>query len=201
MNSYRLVATLAVLVLVLISTVYVMYGYTEEATRINIRLTARISGLLFCSAFAASSYQYIFKGFIGFWLISNRKYLGISFALIHLMHLVVLIILQLSFHPVFERAAISSLVGGGLAYFFAVIMLFTSFEQFRTSLSPNLWKGIHTIGGYWIWFIFIKSYWKRAMTEWEYIPLVVLFIAVLLMRMFKLLKMNHKKTQEYYFNS
>lgn len=194
MKSWNLVNVLVVSTSVLVIMVFCLSGYSEEAMRLNIRLTARLSGIFFSLAFVATAYQYFFKGFIGFWLISNRKNLGISFAIIHLLHLALLILLQMSFHPVFALAAISSLIGGGLAYVFAILMLMTSFDRFKRLISTTQWKYLHLIGGYWIWFIFIKSYYKRVTTEIEYLTLVMLFAFVFILRISKwILSKKQKK--------
>jgi len=169
--------------LLLFGGLYFIYGFTEEGTRQAIRWSARISAVLFSLAFTASAFQRLFKNIFSFWWLMNRKYFGISFAIVHLLHLCFLLVLQQFFHPVFNMAKTSSLIGGGLAYFFIVLMLLTSFPYFAKYLSRRNWKILHTAGGYWIWFIFIKTYWKRAATESEYIPLVVLLVAVLGLRL------------------
>ena len=133
-------------------------GFTEESTREAIRWTARISVVLFSLAFAASGLHRQFHNPFTFWLLTNRKYLGISFAIMHLVHLCYLGLLQFNFHPVFEKAKTISLIGGGLAYFFIVMMLLTSFKIFSKYLSKRQWKLLHTIGGYWILYIFLRSY-------------------------------------------
>lgn len=99
----------------------------------------------------------------------------------------------MNFHPVFEVAATSSLIGGGLAYVFVVLMLLTSFDAFSRFLSSRQWTLLHTIGGYWIWFIFIKSYYKRVTTELEYLPLLLLLTVVLVLRLAKVISEKRKE--------
>lgn len=156
--------------------IFIFNGIGENGLRSNIRWSARMSFVLFCFAFSASGIHDYFKRSPTWWILMNRKYLGISFAIIHLIHLSFILALQLNFHPVFDLAATSSLVGGGIAYFFVVTMLLTSFETFSSHLSKFQWKFLHTFGGYWIWAIFMTSYYKRALTE----PLHWIFVAVLL---------------------
>lgn len=172
--------------LVLFIGIFLFFGITEEANRINIRLSARISATFFAFAFMASALQHFVKGEFTFWLLVNRKFVGVTFAMVHLIHLSLLGILHLNFHPIFELAATSSIVGGGIAYFFLVLMLFTSFEQFSKYLLSMHWKLLHTIGGYWIWSIFTISYWKRMDTEAEYIPMFLLFAIAILLRLSKI---------------
>ncbi len=161
------------------------YGYVEESIRISIRLSARISFIFFCTAFSASGIQYVWKGPFTFWLLMNRKFMGITFAIIHLIHLGLLAILQLEFHPVFEMADTTSLLGGGGAYVFVVVMLVTSFDNVKSKISNQMWKGIHTVGAYWIAGVFFVSYAKRAVDEWDYVPLLTLLIVALIFRIYK----------------
>ena len=174
-------------VVIIVSAIYFIqlfyFGeFNEETTRQAIRISARIAGVLFSLAFGASAFHHFFKNSFSWWLRMNRKYIGISFAIIHLVHLCFLLLLQQYFHPVFNMAKTISLIGGGMAYFFAVAMLVTSFPVFSKYLSKKNWTILHTVGGYWIWYIFIRSYVKRATTEYEYLPLVILFAGVFLLR-------------------
>ena len=83
----------------------------------------------------------------------NRRFLGISFALLFFIHFCFLILLQQTFHPVFNRAATISLIGGGLAYVFAFLMFLTSFPYFSKKISRKNWLILHTVGSWWIWYI------------------------------------------------
>ena len=132
----------------------------------------------------ASAFHYFVKNGFSWWLRMNRRYIGVSFAIMHLVHLGFLILLQFNSHPIFFKAKTISLLGGGLAYFFVVAMLLTSFPVFSKYLSKKNWTLLHTIGGYWIWYIFIRSYVKRVDTEIEYLPLVILFTGAILLRFF-----------------
>ncbi len=164
-------------------------GYTEEGVRLLIRWSARISVTCFCIAFAGKYIHQYMQNSFSFWLYMNRKFWGISFALIHIFHLFALGILQYSFHPVFTTAAGISLFGGGLAYLFIVLMLLTSFDTFAKLLSAKQWTILHTIGGYWIMFIFTRSYTKGLLMGdyWDLIFLSML-VGVWMLRLFGLLK-------------
>lgn len=172
--------------LILFSAFLYYFGFTEDGVRMVIRWSARISVTCFCIAFAASYFHKWQRNSFSFWVNMNRKYWGISFAIIHLIHLAALIVLQQFFHPVFELAASVSLMAGGLAYLFIILMLLTSFESFSKYLSRQQWKLLHTVGGYWIWFIFFNSYRRGVMRgEWWDLPELVLLIGVLLLRLWK----------------
>lgn len=170
------------------AAIFAFGGFHEESTRQCIRLSAKISVVLFSMAFAASAVQGSLRNSFTFWWRMNRKFFGISFAIVHLLHLSFLVLLQWCFHPVFTFAKTSSLLAGGTAYLFVVLMLLTSFERFSKYLSKKNWKLLHTLGGWWIWGIFANSYGKRAMEEMEYVPFAGLLAAVLVLRVVALVQ-------------
>lgn len=170
----------------LFSSIFYFQEFNEESNRLLVRLSARMSGILFCLAFGASAFHAWFKNSFSWWIFMNRKFWGISFALLHLIHLGFLVLLQQYFHPVFERAATTSLLAGGLVYLFLILMLLTSFPFFAKKITSKNWKILHTLGGYWIWLIFMISYVKRVINgSNEYIPLVLLFSITILLRIWK----------------
>lgn len=159
-------------------------GLSEESVRQCIRWSARFSVVLFSMAFAASSIHYFWKNVFTFWLRMNRRHLGITFGVSHLSHLGFLLVLQGKFHPVFDLAKTSSLIGGGMAYVFLVLMLLTSFPYFAEKISRQNWKTLHTVGGWWIWVIFFRSYAKRIFqADWGYLPLVAVLVLVFFFRL------------------
>ncbi|MGK0365890.1 MAG: sulfoxide reductase heme-binding subunit YedZ [Saprospiraceae bacterium] len=91
-------------------------------------------------AFGATAIHLCFRNSLSFWVMMNRPFFGISFAILHLLHLAFLILLQQVFHPVFTLANSSALLAGGVAYFFIVLMLLTSFSPFKGMLSKSNWK-------------------------------------------------------------
>lgn len=158
---------------------FLYLGYTEEAVRQCIAWSARIDVVLFMLAFGANAIHKYFRNSLSFWVMMNRPFFGISFAILHLLHLGFLILLQQVFHPVFTLADSFALFAGGGAYLFIVLMLLTSFSPFKKMLSKSNWKRLHTIGGWWIWIVFMSSYWKRVLgEEYGYVILAVLLVLV-----------------------
>ena len=139
-------------------------------------------------AFSASALHIIFKKSMTWYLLMNRKFLGVGFGLIHLIHLAFIGLLQLYFYPIFEEAPITTFLGGGIAYVFVVLMLVTSLERVQKSMNPKLWKGLHTIGGYWIWSIFLIIYWGRAQIQAIHWLPIILLLCVLAIRIIKLVR-------------
>lgn len=162
--------------------IFALLGFTEEANRAAIQWSARISFSTFCLAFGANAIHQFFKNSLTFWLLMNRKYLGISFAISHFLHLVWLGMLQYSFHPVFTLAKKSAILAGSIAYLFLFGMFLTSFDTFASKLSKRKWKWLHTIGGYWIGGVFLSTYYKRAVTEPLHWAMVGILLILLLLR-------------------
>jgi methionine sulfoxide reductase heme-binding subunit len=179
---------MAVSVLLLIAN-FSFRGFNEDSVRSVIAGTARVDVVLFCLAFGATSLHKLLQNSFSFWLMMNRKYWGISFALLHIVHLLFLIILQQYFHPVFTLAARFSLFAGGMAYVFIILMLLTSFDTFSQLISKTAWQWLHLIGGHWIWLVFMSSYWKRVLRgELAFLPLALLLVLVMILRVWAKLK-------------
>ncbi|MEZ4931115.1 MAG: hypothetical protein R2788_03155 [Saprospiraceae bacterium] len=187
--EWKLVQVIIGLAILYFGQLFLFNDFDETTTRQAIAMSARVSVILFSLAFVASSFHYFLKNSFSWWLRMNRKYIGISFAIMHLIHLVFLIVLQQYFHPVFNIAKTISLLGGGLAYLFVVLMLLTSFPFFAKYLSPKQWSVLHTVGGYWIWYIFIRSYVRKVtFGGYDFIPIVLLLITVIIFRIIYLIK-------------
>ena len=186
MNKWSILSTVIGLFILVTILVFLLAGWSEDALRLPIRASARIAVVLFCLAFGASSFRKFFPNSYTRWIMANRRYIGVTFAVIHLIHLFGLFILQRTFHPVFDKAATISLIGGGMAYFFVVVMLLTSFSFFRKRLPGKSWFWFHTLGGYWIWFIFIRSYGRSVIRgESLLLPVLLLLVLVFVFRKFR----------------
>lgn len=170
--------------LVLNALLLLAYGWNEEGIRVVVRSTARSSIVLFALAFGASSLYRLAPARATGWLLRNRRYVGVSFALSHFLHADALIALaRVSPRFVNEELSAVTLVGGGLAYVFIAAMAITSTDRTAAWLTPRNWKRLHTVGGYYVWIIFAQSYIPRALMEPAYIPAAVLVVAILAVRL------------------
>jgi methionine sulfoxide reductase heme-binding subunit len=162
------VASLAVLAAVLV-TIAVTADPAEAAHRV-IRLTARTSVTLFLLAFTASALWRFWPNAWTRWQRQNRRYLGVSFATSHALHLLAILWLrQIAPADLAETTAITWIFGG-LAYVFIA------------AIGPRAWTILHTTGAYYIWLIFANSYIARAVALPEYIPVAVLMLFTLALR-------------------
>ena len=175
------ILTVAAIVMALSAIHLSISEWNEEAIRVLIRWSAKISASLFALAFAASSLHHFFKVPIVTQLLKFRPHIGLAFAVVHTFHLLFLFGLQYFFHPVFTLAASTSLLGGGLAYLLMFLMVFTTFPYFKSMLQTHQWKWLHLIGVYWIWLIFFRSYLKRVVYKGDdYLLFGILVVALLL---------------------
>ena len=186
---WRLLFALLLSTVLFYALIFLFEGFHQESTRLAIRWSARFAAVFFCAAFGASTFQHFGKGGFTYWLRMNRKYFGIAYAITHFFHLGFLVLLQNYFHPVFTLAKTTSLMAGGMAYFFAGTMLLTSFDAFSRHLSPSQWKWLHTIGGWWIWGIFVKSYAKNALSYPGY---MVIFLLLAVTALLKVIRYSQK---------
>ena len=156
-------------------------GAGEEGWRAVIRLTAKTSLALFTAAFIASSVRVLWQTPTTKWMLANRRYLGVSFAASHAIHLVAIIVV-LRLVPDFPINQ-TTLIGGGLAYVFLAAMTATSFDRTAAWLGPRKWKLLHRTGMYYCWFIFFFSYAPRAAVESTvYLPFVIVLLGSLGLR-------------------
>lgn len=136
--------------IVLSFLVYLIHGITEESIRLNIRITARISFLLFSLAFIASSLQEISKSNFSRFLMKNRRSIGLSFGASHIVHLINILILLFAIHNgnIDGLGGFKKLLPAILVYVYIFIMMLTSNNFSMKLMGSKVWTGIHRVGMY-----------------------------------------------------
>ena len=173
--GWPIVGWSALVVALLCAFAYLFAGGGEFGWRAAIRLSAKTSLALFTAAFVASSVRVLWPNELTRWLLANRRYVGVSFAASHFIHLFAILAL-LWVAPGFEIET-TTLIGGGLAYVFLAAMAATSFDRSAAWLGARRWRLLHKTGMYYCWFIFFISYLPRMLVE---SPLYAPFVAALL---------------------
>jgi len=154
----------------------------KETVSVLIRSTAKLSFILFMASFVASSLHHYMKNSLTKWLLDNRRYIGVSFAISHYIHLSMLILMTLHINfNVFEDRGLFRTAFGATAYIFITLMTLTSFDKTRNLFGVRNWKRIHTVGGYLLWVIFAKSY-ILEMTSLLRVVFATIAVIVLLLR-------------------
>lgn len=146
--------------------------------RSGIRFTAQYSLFLFSIVFIATSLQLFPKNQFTIWIRKNRRYLGLSFAVSHLVHGLVIFTLYLKYPDIFQQTVSQlSKIFGGIGFFVIFILAMTSSDYAIKKIGFHRWKSIHRFGVYYIWFIFLASYLPRAMGSSEYWPVVLFLVS------------------------
>lgn len=146
-------STIAVVAIVL--AVFALAGTGEEGVRMAIRATARTSVVLFGLAFVASSLYRLKPSAFTRWLLANRRYLGVSFASSHAIHLAAIVTLAVAFG---QKLPALIVVVGGFGYLLIAAMTATSFDRTAKWLGPRNWARLHGYGARYLWLVFFVSY-------------------------------------------
>ena len=167
----------------------------EDKSLLWARYTARISFFFFLISFIAGSIHYFFSNAFTRSIKSNRRYIGLSFALTHSVHLVALISFFVSIN---QNPDTDTLAGGGLAYLAMYIMALTSNDNAVRKIGFKRWKLIHKVGANYIAFIFAFTYLGRVTREEfssvEYDLLFSIIIGAFLLRALHYFHAKKKET-------
>ena len=157
-------------------------GPNAETARLLIRLTGRTSLVFFCLAFGAAPLARAVPGPLAFWLVANRRYLGLSFVVSHLVHAGALFAFARLDPAQFAAATNPAMfIGGGLGYVFVLLMGATSFDRTAALLGPRRWRLLHLVGGYYLSLVFLQAEAKRAADPGHW-PWLVMIVGVLALR-------------------
>jgi len=110
---------------------------------------------------AASALYSLFPGALSTWLIRNRKYVGLAFA-VAMAWQGLFIFLVSNFHREYYFEEIFLLrdeIEGSTGYVFLAAMVATSFEFGRKLLITAQWKLLHRSGVYFLWAYPFSVYW------------------------------------------
>lgn len=130
-------------------------GVSDDRLGMLLRLTARLSFMIFLLVFVARPLRQLVRTPLTTWLVRERRSLGIAFAAMHSVHLG-LIAFRFSTIPGLEYPTSNALIGG-TAYLLMYLMLITSFDVPARSIGARSWRRLHKTGLYFIGFIFVAT--------------------------------------------
>jgi sulfoxide reductase heme-binding subunit YedZ len=160
-----------------------MRGFEVDGVRMAVRYTARTSLLFFCLAFSASALHRLWSTPYTRWQLRNRRYLGLSFAVSHLIHLIAIVGFAVMAPPLFaEATSPASFIFGGIGYALIIAMAATSFDRTARAIGPRAWRILHTSGVYYLWFQFMVSFGKRVPEMPNYAWFLVPLFAAMALR-------------------
>ena len=142
----------------------------------------RVSFLVFALVYAAAPLRRLYPSPATRWMLSNRRYLGVSFAWAHGLHGLAIALLALLLGDAFEVEAATAL-GGGLAYVLIAAMALTSFDRTARWLGPRRWALLHRAGLHWLWFIFALNWTASLSVSLAYLPFAVLIWGLAVLRL------------------
>lgn len=153
----------------------------SDGYRLVIRATARTSLAFFLAAFMASTLTKLMPGPFSTWLRSNRRYLGLSFAMSHFIHLCAIVGLANLYPDIFWTLSNPrSITTGSVGYLAIALLAATSFDRMVRWLGVRRWQLLHTVGGWFIWISFVFTNGKRIpVSVWYALPVVTLFVALI----------------------
>jgi DMSO/TMAO reductase YedYZ heme-binding membrane subunit len=135
--------------------VLVTMGWNEAGVRGVVRLTAFTSLALFLPVFVASALAQRWPRSGTRWLLRNRRWVGLSFAASHGLHLLALIALGVWFpHPFLDDLNAVTLVVGGGGFVAIALLAATSNDAAVRRLGVARWRRLHRAGVYFLWAIF-----------------------------------------------
>ena len=183
-DGWRLFALLSLTLVALSIWIAGMREFEVDGVRMVIRFTARTSLLFFCLAFSAAALARLWPNTGTRWLRRNRRYLGVTFAASHAIHLFAIACFAVMNPPSYAAGtSIASYVFGGIGYAFIIAMAATSFDRAAALLGARAWRMLHISGGYYLLFQFMVSFGKRIPDMPLYALFLIPLFAVLALRM------------------
>ncbi len=138
-------------------------GGGDDGLRLVIRTTARTSVTFFGLAFVASALRRRWPNGATRWLLANRRYVGVSFAVSHLAHLLaILALMEWSVARFYREAGLTTGTLGTIGYLVVAAMVATSFDRSAAWLGARRWRRLHTAGVYYLWIVFAATFAPRA---------------------------------------
>lgn len=158
-------------------------GWTDEGLSTAMRVTARNSFVWFIAAFSASPLAGFLPSAVTRWQLANRRYLGVSFALCHLIHGGTILAQAARTGGDSLAGRTHDVIGGSVIYGFIVFMLVTSFPAPAAWVGRRTWTTVHTMGGYLLCLSFLSSYGGRALENPAFLPQALAIVLVLSLRL------------------
>ena len=185
LQGWRITTLVTCLIVVGLLFNFGLAGWNAPAITHAIDATGRSSLILFAIAFTASSVESLWPSSLSRWSLRNRRWIGLSFASSHFIHLGLIISMTVFFPDPFVRdQSMAQWVFGELAYGFVLLMALTSTDQAQRWMGMKTWKRLHFVGSHWIWTLFLLSYVKHVKQGplWFCLPFLVFTLALIPIR-------------------
>jgi len=161
LNGWSLFWLIGISTFAAISAGYVLIGVsTPEAAVDMIRLSVQLASPWVYLAFVASPMSELYPGSLSKWLVTNRRYIGLSFAAGFGWQAVFIAILLVLHAPYYWEELHNSidLLLRMASYIFLLAMTITSFFAVRRTMRPAHWRWLHWVGIWYFWAAIWGSY-------------------------------------------
>jgi DMSO/TMAO reductase YedYZ heme-binding membrane subunit len=193
MQGWRLTGLLSALLLAMSAVLLTQHNWDIEGVRLVIRATARTSVILFVLAFTASALATLVPNDVTRWTLRNRRYLGVSFAVSHFIHLAaVLSLAQVDRALFWTLTNVMTILLAGAAYLFIAAMAATSFDSSARWIGPRAWRVLHLVGAWYIWISFAIAFGKRVPLDAFYWPWAALVALAGIVRLIAMVRRKDK---------
>lgn len=179
-RGWRLSWILALALLAMSAGLLVGFGTGEDGVRVWIRATARTSALLFLVTFLARPLHQLLRNDATRWMMKSRRYVGVSAAFSHLLHLTAIVWLSLGWPAAYQPDPVT-LVGGGLGFVLFFAMGLTSSNRAVQALGTS-WKRLHKTGAWYVWFIFTLTFVPETGWDLLHAGFVLAFVSAAMLR-------------------
>jgi hypothetical protein len=194
MNGWRLVGLLSLLLSAMTLSLMALHAWDIEGIRLSIRATARTSLILFGVAFTASAMVDLVPSDATRWQRRNRRYLGVSFAVSHFIHLGAILALAALDRELFWKLTnVATIALAGTAYLFIAAMAATSFDRTAAWLGLRRWRLLHLVGGWYVWISFAVAIGKRVPLDAFYWPLAGVVLAIAVVRLVAMVRRGRRR--------
>ena len=184
---WEIVKCSTIVITTIFALILLFHGINEPSFRIAIRFTARYSCILFLLAFTASSLRRLKPTPLNNWLLTNRRYLGLSMAVSHGFHAIAIVGVAILTTDMMQNN-----LDAYLGYLFIILMTITSFKRPAAILGRRKWRILHTLGMYYLWLSFTVAFGMRLNESWLlYSPFVVVLSLAFLLRFLPVKKLHH----------
>jgi sulfoxide reductase heme-binding subunit YedZ len=195
MKGWRLTGVLSFALAAMSLALLGIHGGDVEGLRMVIRATARTSLVLFVLAFTAAAMAELVTNDWTQWQRRNRRYLGVSFAVSHFIHLAALIALARLDQELFWKLTnLANIFLAGAAYVLLAAMTATSFDGAVAWLGARNWRRLHLGGGWYIWISFAVAVGKRLPQGPIYWALMALLLAAGIVRLVAMVRRNRRSS-------
>jgi hypothetical protein len=159
-------------------------GANEAGLRGAVRAVGACSLALFLAAYTARPLERLFPSRATRWQRANRRYLGVSFGLSHLLHACAVAALHgVAQTPVSAQLGVPLVLLLLVGYGFVLAMLATSFDRTAAWLGPRRWHALHAVGLHYLWVLFLVAYLRPVRGSPVYLIPITLLLGALALRL------------------